>query len=820
MAAYINELMFDPFLESNNRGQYVELRGEPGATIDDGTYLLVISDDNRGVEDAGTVTGIFDLSGLEWGDNGILVLMQQDSLHKLGAGLKEGEPGPNILRSTAPGFSGLPGNIFKSTFTTNTELSFIASSISVFLVQSDVAPKLNDDIDRNDDGKIDVDGPAKDWNVYDSVSLHDDIFRGSVAYGQVAFIQRFIDSEPFVATPEGTNVIYTEGFGYVARIGDSTGHTAKDWVGGTVRAPELNAKSDYFRFENGSFGVPEPYALTGRELDHIGESNFFGGVRGKVTETTLSSTGSDVTKPVAGVRFLADTNNNGRRDVLSYQYDPDSFAVDAEMTNAFPGVTITTVNSSGDPVGYDVQAKMENTTSTGNKVFGPLVFNFATSNFRLRFDFANPVRSVSIDTIGQYNSIAAVGYLEAFNAAGESLGFAFSRSLLGAGLQQTLRLSFSSDVIAYALAYTPSSSPSFAMFDDLKFTQSEAVAETNEQGEFTFGRLLPDEYQIVPFANSEVALAEPIPVTPIEIKRYENFRLNFDTELNTPPEIKPAKFTVAEDAAVDTPVGKVEGSDLNSDQTITYSIEDAANSPVRINAESGELFIAKPEKLDFETNPTIIVKVIATDSIGGSGMTEIELNLTDVNEAPVVEDATFEVSEEAIQGAAIGRVTAFDPEKPDQAPHFEIVGGTGSDEFEIGESSGVITVKKSGGIDFEAMNFVTLNVAVSDRSTPPLTRMTTVTVGLVNANDPPLITTDKIEVLESLEVGQSVGFVEADDEDGTQTFFFRIMEATNVFRIDELTGELFLTAPLNYESRSRYELKIQVVDNGVPPRPA
>ncbi len=68
--------------------------------------------------------------------------------------------------------------------------------------------------------------------------------------------------------------------------------------------------------KNGSFGVPDPYILTGRELDHLGESNFFGGVRGKVTETTVTSTGN-VVEPVAGVRFLADTNGNGKRDILT-----------------------------------------------------------------------------------------------------------------------------------------------------------------------------------------------------------------------------------------------------------------------------------------------------------------------------------------------------------------------------------------------------------------------------------------------------------------------------------------------------------------------
>ncbi len=104
--------------------------------------------------------------------------------------------------------------------------------------------------------------------------------------------------------------------------------------------------------------MPDPYSFTGRELDHLGESNFFGGVRGKVTETTVTSTGNLV-EPVAGVRFLADTNGNGKRDILNYAYDPDGFAVDTEITNAFPGVTLTTVASDGRNVGYEAVADYE-----------------------------------------------------------------------------------------------------------------------------------------------------------------------------------------------------------------------------------------------------------------------------------------------------------------------------------------------------------------------------------------------------------------------------------------------------------------------------
>ncbi len=127
----------------------------------------------------------------------------------------------------------------------------------------------------------------------------------------------------------------------------------------------------------------------------------------------------------------------------------------------------------------------------------------------------------------------------------------------------------------------------------------------------------------------------------------------------------------------------------------------------------------------------------------------------------------------------------------------------------------MIKVKAAGKIDFESTQSVTLDITVSDRSTPPLTSRTTVTVSLVDANDPPKISTDKLVASESLEVGQSIGFIEASDQDTEQTFLFRIVDGGDKrFRIDENTGELFLTAPLDFETKPAYELQIQVVDNG------
>ncbi len=821
LTAYINELMFAPASGTTISGQYVELRGEPDATIDPGTYLLVISDDTRAQTNPGVVNGIFDLSGKKWGSNGMLVLLPQNSPYKLGAGLVAGGPAPTILRSTSPGFDALPGNIYKDLFTGANELNSLAGSASFFLIHSGVKPKLGDDIDRDDNGTIDIGNAALiNWDVLDSISLHDNVFSGSVAYGQVAFIQRLGSTEPPVATPVETQVVYTEGFGYAARIGDSTGHAASDWVAGTVRSPATGQNQSYYRFGNGFSEVPEPYSFTGRELDHLGESNFFGGVHGTVTQTIVNSAGLDEVVPVAGVKFLADTNDNGKRDVINYSYDPDGFAVDAELTNVFPGVTLTTFNTTDGIIGgYDIKSKLENSNpGTINHVFGPLVFPFFTDFFRLRIDFAQPVRSVSLDAIGQSNFTASLGRLEAFNAAGESLGVANSFALFSGGSQQTLRVNVGDDVIAYAVAYAPETSPFFTGFDDLKFSQSESIAVTDVNGEFNLNHLLPDEYTIVPFADPTLHFAVPLPKTPVSITRYENKELNFSVKLNTDPTIAAATFEIDENAAVNAPVGTVVATDIDLTQTITFSIENS--SPFRIDPVTGQLFVQSPALLDFETTPRITVAVNATDNVGGAITKNILVQLRDINEAPVVTTVSpYLVSEEADNQSAFGRVNAVDPEAPDVAPKFVITGGTGASVFSIEESTGILRVADASLLDFETKPLLTLNVVVSDHSATPLKTTVALNIALTNANDAPVITTTSMNASEATAIGTNIGTVSFTEPDVGQSHSFRLLDDSNGrFQIDSNTGIVSLVGTLDFETAAKHEIVVQIVDSGTPPQ--
>lgn len=824
LTAYINELMVDPLFESGDNRQYVELRGDANTRLDAGTYLLVISD--RGITgttmDPGTIHGIFDLSGQPFGSNGILLILPQASLYPLGKGLATSDKSPTILRSTEAGFGGLPGDIYSDIHPLSETIDFILGSNSYFLVQADVAPKLSDDIDLDDDGKIDAGNPALRWDVLDSISLHHGTFTGPVAYGQIVFIDDNFTAPTPVITPVDAVVVRGTGFGYAARIGDSIGHTADDWVAGTVRDRKpTDATVPVFRFEDGIFGVPTPRFFEGRELDHLGESNFAAGVRGKFTEDRIDALGVSVTVPISGVSVLADTNGNGVRDIITYRVDPNNYPLDTDLTNRVPGVTLTTVVSDGSPTGFAPIVKLEDPFGTTNRIFSAGGVTFHNESRKLLIEFYRPARSVSIEVIAGSTFTPTYGRLEAFNSAGQSLGLIRTRPMFGETRQQ-IRLAFSDDVIAYALAYSDNTflnSTPFGQLDNLTFTQSEALAVTDSKGEYELEYLEPDDYEIIAFPDTTSVFTETLLPKPITVTRYENFKFDFTVQKNSNPVIADAVFTIDENSAIDSLVGTVVATDRDVAQNITFSLQDAATSPLRIDPATGQLFVRDPLLIDFEKNPLLEIPVIATDSVGGITAKKLTVNLRDLNEAPSVTIDRYFISEEADQGSAIGRVNAFDPELPGVSPNFVITGGSGANVFSIEGSTGVLRVTNPDLLDFEVQPLLTLVVAISDSSTPPQVRTVTIDIALTNANDPPVITSESFDAREGLLPGVSIGTVLFAESDVSQTHTFRLVDDNDgLFRIDTTTGVISLVGALDFETSATHEIIVQVVDSGTPPQ--
>ncbi len=233
---FINEVLFNP-PGTDSPNEYVEIRGAASSVIPAGTYLVAIEGD---VSSAGDVQTIYNLSGLTFGSNGFLVITQVGNTYATAAGA-------NVVSYAAAGFQS-DGNV--------PDIENPAATF--FLITTSTAPTLTDDIDANNDGAIDGTVFAG-WNVVDQIAVIDQ--DNDISYSNITFAE---------GTPIASGVVISTGTNtanYVARIGNSTGSTAADWVGGglTGTAPNL------------AFPAAQtfPASLAGARLDHIGAANNF-----------------------------------------------------------------------------------------------------------------------------------------------------------------------------------------------------------------------------------------------------------------------------------------------------------------------------------------------------------------------------------------------------------------------------------------------------------------------------------------------------------------------------------------------------------------
>ena len=288
-----------------------------------------------------------------------------------------------------------------------------------------------------------------------------------------------------------------------------------------------------------------------------------------------------------------------------------------------------------------------------------------------------------------------------------------------------------------------------------------------------------------------------------------------DEPMNAAPTTEAQTFSVAENVAVDAAVGTVEAQDAQNDE-LTFAITEASRSDAfAINAGTGAITVAGD--LDHETTAAYTLTVQVSDG-SLTADAEVTINVTDVNEAPVItaQTAPFTIEENAAEGTAVGTVAATDQDEGDDDLIFAVTNGNVGDAFQI-DNMGAITVKTSAALDFETMPTFTLTVSVSDDENLSSTADITVNLTDVAGNEAPIIAAQTFSVEENAAAGTTVGTVAATDAEGDNLTFAiidgnAVGNANNAFAISAGTGELEVAGTIDYETTQIYTLTVQVSD--------
>ncbi len=492
-ALLISDVGFGAAFGNDDTQQYFEIRGTAGETAVPGrTYMVVVSGEPGLGTQYGTINAVFDLGGAALGSDGYLSVVQANSPYSF-------LPGTNVLRGTTTGFGGLDGTApdrFSDNSTLSNRFEFIFGTNSFLLVTARNAPVPGDDVDINNDGLLD--GAASTWTVLDSVGVIGTFVGANanqIGYGKINFTDVGVGQPPLGRVPPGATLVASESYGHVARVDESTGYAATDWVAGLPRS----VNNGPLRYDASIFGHPTQRQFVGLPTDVLGTSNFASNITGRVY---TDSNGNGVFDPgeagVGGQTVWVDRNGNGLLDSYTLAVDADAFPVGTELTNLYDRVTLSTTNPGSTTFdANNVTVQLPNDPSqatTQPAVFGNGGFNFWTTGTGLRGDFYRPVQSVSIDVIGT-TITAQIGRLDVFDAAGNLLDSVLTPGLIDPATA-TLTINRPQADIAYFVAIADASGFPFNYFDNLRFTLPEESGTTDAAGAYKIGLLQDGSYTV------------------------------------------------------------------------------------------------------------------------------------------------------------------------------------------------------------------------------------------------------------------------------------------------------------------------------------
>lgn len=420
----INEILFDP-PSTDTTKEYIELRGTPNAILAPGTYLVGIEGDVG--TSSGNVQDIFNLSGKQFGNNGLLVLLQKGNTYVV-------NPNANVVTNTGTGTGW--GNGASSSIGHTGANDIENESVNFFLIQAVTAPTLSTDIDSNNDGI--ADGTVySNWTVLDSVSVLDGGTTDK-AYGSIVFKKGSGASVPANATVVNTSFLA----GYVGRSSNTTGSAASDWVASltTGTAPNLTL---------GTVTNTSPTNFAEQPLNHIGGTNFAPPANLNYAISTITPT---VTEGNSGTQTVTFTVTRSGNTAVATTVN---YALDGTATSGIDYNTIKVAGVTGTPSGTLKFLVGETTKTISLNVVGENVTE-VNETINLNLSYPNQTGAIAPATVTIVNDDNAptISILDKGGSEG-SANFVFSVKLSNASSEIiTVNYDTSNDTAIAGIDYT------------------------------------------------------------------------------------------------------------------------------------------------------------------------------------------------------------------------------------------------------------------------------------------------------------------------------------------------------------------------------
>ncbi len=187
--------------------------------------------------------------------------------------------------------------------------------------------------------------------------------------------------------------------------------------------------------------------------------------------------------------------------------------------------------------------------------------------------------------------------------------------------------------------------------------------------------------------------------------------------------------SVAENSAAGTNVGAAVTASANTNgYTLTHSLSGTDASSFTIESSSGQIKVKSA--LDYETKSSYVVVVTVKAAVVGVQSqsftldpnapgdydVSVTINVTDKNDTPTFDDGATtsrSVAENSASGANVGSAVTASDQDGDTLTYS--LSGTDASKFNVGTSTGQITVASGTSLDYETKSSYSVTVNVSDK---------------------------------------------------------------------------------------------------------
>ncbi len=295
-------------------------------------------------------------------------------------------------------------------------------------------------------------------------------------------------------------------------------------------------------------------------------------------------------------------------------------------------------------------------------------------------------------------------------------------------------------------------------------------------------------------------------------------------DINETPWAESVTFHVDEDAGAGHVLGTVAGHDLDlyntTFHTYTFAWADLSEEGTdlfKIDA-SGVVSLITKGVLDHEGVQSYGIHVRITDKGGLDSIALVTIVVDDVNEPPVLRDTTLEIHESQMPSNTEAIVSlrdlSWDPESPVSRLKYYIISGN-DDKFLLNATSGRLTLNEK--LNYEYKSQYIIKVYAVDPG--ELKDTATITINVIDDNDPPVFVSNDFVVNEHNPENLFVGKLEANDEDNNLNFknlkYYLLEDPSYLFSVT-LDGKIVVKDAdvLDYETQNEYVIKVRVRDAG------